>query len=214
MSATNSAHSRGEAAVHAAHDMPERDGAAVIGARAAVRSLSFAAPLHPILVHYTIALTSASLLFEVLGRVLHQPGLSLTGWWTIALSVAATVLTLATGVASRVSLDIGEGTARSYLRMHMALGPTFFGMLVATAIWRGLMWRAEVAPGWWYLAGLGVTSGLMAVQGYLGGELVYRWGAEVEGRSSGLRQQRAETPPPRWPPAPPALNEPAGGRSR
>jgi len=101
-----------------------------------------------------------------------------------------------------MSLDIGEGTARSYLRLHMALGPTFFGMLVAVAIWRGLLWRAEVPPGWWYLASLAVTSGVMAVQGYAGGELVYRWGAEVEGVVRGLRQRHASTPAPRWPPAP------------
>jgi uncharacterized membrane protein len=169
------------------------------------------APLHSILVHYTIALTSASLLFEVFGRVLHQPGLSLTGWWTLALGVAASVLTLATGVASRMSLDLGEGTARSYLRLHMALGPTFFGMLVATAIWRGALWRTGDPPGWWYLAALAMTSSAMAVQGYVGGELVYRWGAEVEGRARGLRQERATEPPPRWPPA---ERQPAGARSR
>lgn len=205
MTATNSSERRCEEPAEpakSAHDVPERDGAVIMSARAAMRSLSFAAPLHPILVHYTIALTSASLLFEVLGRVLRQPGLSLTGWWTLALGVAATVLTLATGVASRMSLDIGEGTARSYLRLHMALGPMFFGMLVATSIWRGILWSAEVTPGWWYLISLGATSGVMAVQGYAGGELVYRWGAEVEGVVRGLRQRQASTPAPRWPPAP------------
>jgi len=202
MSSTNGDQRQGGTSALSTHRPLEHDGAVIASARAAARSLSFAAPLHPILVHYTIALTSASLLFEVLGRVLHQPGLSLTGWWTLALGVAATVLTLATGVASRMSLDIGEGTARSYLRLHMALGPTFFGMLVAVAIWRGLLWRTEVPPGWWYLASLAVTSGVMAVQGYAGGELVYRWGAEVEGVVRGLRQRQATTPAPRWPPAP------------
>ncbi len=202
MSSTNGDQSQGGTSALSTHRPPEHDGAVIASARAAARSLSFAAPLHPILVHYTIALTSASLLFDVLGRVLRQPGLSLTGWWTLALGVTATVLTLATGVASRMSLDIGEGTARSYLRLHMALGPMVFGLLVATAIWRGLLWRAEVSPGWWYLVLLAATSAVMAVQGYAGGELVYRWGAEVEGDLRGLRQRHTSTPPPRWPPAP------------
>lgn len=201
----------GDASSCAPEVVAASDGAVVTSPRGALRTLSFAAPLHPILVHYTIALTSASLLFELLGRVLHAPALSVAAWWMLALSVAATVLTLASGVASRRSLDIGEGTARSYLRLHMALGPSFFGMLVGTAIWRGLLRDAGAQPGWWYLAALAVTSGVMAVQGYTGGELVYRWGAEVAGRARGLRQRRAVDPAPRWPRVP---REPLGGQRR
>ena len=203
MATTNSAHARGGAPVppRTAGGETEIDGGVVNGVSDAARSLSFAAPLHPILVHYTIALTSASLLFELLGRLTDAPELRATGWWTLALSVAATVLTLVTGTASRRSFDIGEGTARSYLRLHMALGPTFFGMLVGMGVWRGLLWRAGERPGWWYVAALAATAGVMAIQGYAGGELVYRWGAAVEGRARGLRQQRAPERPPRWPTA-------------
>lgn len=193
----------------AKHD-PEGDGGVVRGLCGAVRSLSFAAPLHPILVHFTIALTSASLLFELLGKLTGVRELGVTAWWTLALGVAATVLTLATGTASRMALDIGEGTARSYLRLHMALGPTFFGLLVGVAVWRGLLWRDGGSPGWWYLSALAVTSAVMALQGYAGGELVYRWGAEVEGRARGLRQRRAHEPPPQWPPAVRRRGEEAG----
>ena len=156
-----------------------------------------AAPLHPILVHFTIALTSASLFFDLLGRVLHAPGLAATGWWTLALSAVATLATLATGVASRIALDIGEGEARSYLRLHMALGPVFFGMLVAATIWRAVLRDTGREAGWWYLAALGLTVGVMTVQGFLGGELVYRWGTAVEGRHRDLRQRHAADPPPR-----------------
>jgi uncharacterized membrane protein len=182
----------------------EHDGEVITSARSGLRSLSFAAPLHPILVHYTIALTSASLLFELLGRVLRAPGLTVTAWWTLALGAAATTLTLATGVASRRRLGIGEGTARSYLRLHMALGPAFFGMLVGLTLWRGQLWRSGEEVGWWYLAALAITSSVMAIQGYLGGELVYRWGAMVEARHRGLGQQLATAPRP----------VPAAGRSR
>ena len=156
-----------------------------------------AAPLHPILVHFTIALTSASLFFDLLGRVLHAPGLAAAGWWTLALSAVSTVLTLATGVVSRLGIDIGEGEARSWLRLHMALGPIFFGMLVAMTAWRGQLWSAEREAGWWYLAALGLTVIVMTVQGFIGGELVYRWGVAVEGSHRDLRQRRAAEPPPR-----------------
>lgn len=159
-------------------------------------SIPFPRALHPILVHYTIALTSSSLAFEMLGRLVHRPELTATAWWTLALSVPATVLTLCTGVTARLRLDIGEGTARSYLRLHMALGPTFFGLLLATTAWRAVLRAAGETPGWWYLAALACTCGVMVVQGYAGGELVYRWGADVEGRAPGLRQERATEPVP------------------
>ena len=184
------------------------DAGTVTGAAGARRSLSLAAPLHPILVHFTIALTGSSLLFDLLGRALHDPGLAAAGWWTLALGTGATVLTLVTGVVSRLHLEIGEGEARSFLRLHMALGPIFFGMLLATATWRAASWDAGREPGWWYLATLAATTAVMAVQGYLGGELVYRWGAEVKGGHRGLRQRLAREPRPQWPP--PAAAGPHG----
>ena len=177
--------------------LPVRDAGVVMSLGDAVRSLSFAVPKHPILVHYTIALTTASLAFDTLGRVLQESSLAATGWWTLVASVIATVLTLATGVVSRLGLDIGEGQARSYLRLHMALGPTFFAMLVATAAWRAILWSDGREVGWWYLTALAATVAVMGIQGYAGGELVYRWGADVEGRHRDLRQRRAgEAPPP------------------
>lgn len=167
------------------------DGAVPTSVGAVLRTLELPKSLHPILVHYTIALTSSSLMFELLGRLLDNGELTTTGWWTLAVSVAATVVTLATGFTARRRVDIGEGTARSYLRLHMALGPTFFGMLLGTAVWRGRLWSVQEPPGWWYLAALAATCAVMAVQGYAGGELVYRWGADVEGRARGLRQRQA-----------------------
>lgn len=77
----------------------------------AIRSAPrLAAPLHPILVHFTIALTTASLVADVLGRVLSSQSLSDTGWWTLVGAVGATVFTLATGVGMAC---VGEASART-----------------------------------------------------------------------------------------------------
>ena len=71
---------------------------------------------------------------------------------------------------------------RSFLRAHMALGPIFFGLLVAVGIWRGRLWQAGAGVTGWYLAAMAGVMLVMAAQGYLGGELVYRYGAEVKFR--------------------------------
>lgn len=159
--------------------------------------MSFRSPTHPIAVHFTIALVVTSFFCDLVGRLTGYREMSVVGWWTLALGLASSLLTIATGVMSRLRLDIGEGTARSYLRMHMALGPMLLGLLVVATAWRAVYWRAGEGVGWWYLLLLAATTALMTVQGYLGGELVYRWGAEVRGRHRGLRQSHAGEPAPR-----------------
>lgn len=145
-------------------------------------ALSFAAPLHPICVHFTIALTSSSLAFDALDALVLKAGrLSEAGWWTLVAALAVTPATLISGLTSRTRLPMEEGEARSFLRLHMALGPMLFGLIVVQAIWRGGLWEQGGAVGGWYLAFGAATVAVMTVQGYLGGELVYRFGTEVRG---------------------------------
>jgi uncharacterized membrane protein len=150
----------------------------------------FAAPRHPIFTHFTIALTTSSLGFDVAGRLLDGSSLSAAGWWTLATAVPVTLGTLISGLTSRVRLPMEEGTARTWLRAHMALGPTFFGGLVALAIWRAVLWADGALPRWNYLAAMAALLLAMTVQGYLGGELVYRFGAEVRGNYPRLPSAR------------------------
>lgn len=69
-----------------------------------------------------------------------------------------------------------------YLRLHTALGPTFFGCLIAVAYWRMTFWNAGEFPTLFYLVVCGLLVGMMTLQGYLGGELVFAFGVEVERR--------------------------------
>jgi uncharacterized membrane protein len=140
-----------------------------------------AAPLHPIFVHFSIALPSTSFAFDLFAAVFAQPSLSSAGWWSLAAAIVVTVGTITTGVISRVRVPMDEGRARSYLRAHMALGPLFFGLLLAMGSWRAVLFERGAVASSTYLAALGGVLVLMGVQGYLGGELVYRYGAEVRG---------------------------------
>ena len=144
--------------------------------------LSRAAPLHPILVHFTIGLVGASFAFDLLARWRDSVSLATAGWWTIALAIPITVATVVTGLISRSRVPVAEGTALRYLRLHTALGPIFFGGLISVGVWRASFWERETQPGALYLVTLAVLVLLMTVQGYLGGELVYEFGLEVRGR--------------------------------
>lgn len=149
------------------------------------------APLHPIFVHFSIALTASSLVFDAAARLVGEVTLAHAGWWTLVFSALITIGTIVSGLVSRFNVEFGEGRARSFLRLHMVLGPVFFGLLLAMVVWRYSLWSAGLTPDWLYLTALAIVALVMLVQGYLGGELVYRWGAEVRGRHDTLRQKQA-----------------------
>ena len=154
------------------------------------------APTHPIFVHFTIALTSASLAFDALGFFSNKTSLTAAGGWTLLGSALMTLATLSTGLTSTTRAPVEEGEARSFLRAHMALGFIFYGLLVAIFFWRISLWQGGQSVSWVYLAALAVVALVMTVQGYLGGELVYRYGVEVEQAYRELPEREAETAPP------------------
>jgi uncharacterized membrane protein len=170
------------------------EGGPVAGLRDARRVARLHAPLHAIFAHFTIALTASSLAFDVGAVVFGVESLAAAGWWTLAAASVLTMLTLASGVTSRLRLPMEEGEARSFLRAHMALGPTFYGLLLAVAGWRAVLWERGAHVPVTYLGALGAVVLVMTVQGYLGGELVYRYGAEVAGRYRRLPSAEEEAP--------------------
>jgi len=176
---------------------PTEQGGPVKSLGQALSLFKMGAPMHPIFVHFTIALTSTSLVFDVLGFFLSKSSLSNAGGWTLMGSTVMTLMTVSTGLTSSTRAPIEEGEARSFLRAHMALGLMFFGLLIAVTFWRLWLWQNGQGVSWLYLISLGLVSLVMTLQGYLGGELVYRYGVEVEQAHRELPGREAESAPPR-----------------
>ena len=176
---------------------PTEQGGPVKNLTQALRLFKLGAPMHPIFVHFTIALTSASLVFEALGFLLGKTSLTNAGGWTLLGSAVMTLMTISTGLTSSTRAPVEEGEARSFLRAHMALGLIFFGLLVAVTFWRMWLWQKGQGVSWLYLISLAAVSLIMSLQGYLGGELVYRYGVEVEQAHRELPEREADSNPPR-----------------
>ncbi|MCA1602453.1 MAG: DUF2231 domain-containing protein [Acidobacteria bacterium] len=175
---------------------PTERGGPVMNLRQAISLFKMGAPMHPIFVHFTIALTSASLIFDALGFWFGKASLTAAGGWTIVGSAVMTLITLSTGLTSASRAPVEEGEARSFLRAHMALGLIFYGLLAAITFWRVSFWQSGSRVTWLYLVALGLVSLVMTIQGYLGGELVYRYGVEVEQSYRELPHHEAKPPPP------------------
>jgi uncharacterized membrane protein len=176
---------------------PTEQGGTVKSLSQALSLFKFGAPMHPIFVHFTIALTSASLVFDALGFFLGKTSLTNAGGWTLLGSAVMTLMTISSGLTSSSRAPVEEGEARSFLRAHMALGLIFFGLLVAVTFWRVSLWQKGQGVSWLYLISLAVVSLVMSMQGYLGGELVYRYGVEVEQAHRELPEREAQSAPPR-----------------
>ena len=114
-----------------------------------------------------------------------------------------TLMTISTGLTSSTRAPVEEGEARSFLRAHMALGFIFYGLLVMTTLWRLSLWQTGAGVSWLYLAAVAVVSLVMTVQGYLGGELVYRYGVEVEQAYRELPERERKSAPPALDSSPP-----------
>jgi len=78
----------------------------------------------------------------------------------------------------------------------MALGLVFYGVLLAITLWRLSLWQQGLNVSWLYLAAMAVVLLVMTMQGYLGGELVYRYGVEVEQAHRELPEREANSTPP------------------
>src|SRR5687767_8912816 len=153
---------------------PTECGGTVKSLGQALSLFKMGAPMHPIFVHFTIALTAASLFFDALGFLLGKASLAAAGGWTLVGSAVMTLMTISTGLTSSTRAPIEEGEARSFLRAHMALGLIFYGLLLAITFWRLFLWQSGSGVSWLYLTALAIVSVVMTLQGYLGGELVYR----------------------------------------
>lgn len=171
-------------------------GGPVTTLRRALALGTLTAPFHPIVVHFTIALFVAALVSDVAMALFDIASLTDVGWWLLLGSCLTTPVTLVTGAASRIRIPMEEGEARSFLRAHMALGPMLFGLLICLTLWRGALWEAGAPLSAAYFLALVGAALVMTLQGYLGGELVYRYGAEVKDRYRPLPGHKPHTPPP------------------
>jgi len=131
------------------------------------------AKAHGATTHFPIALTLGSACLDaaawlLAGRpVAHS--LRASGYWTILIGAAGSVVAVASGLLMTRGSVLGHGALRLH---HLFVWPAF-GLLIALAAWRRLTGdgatRPASAP---YLVAVGVAAGLMLIAGYWGGEMM------------------------------------------
>jgi uncharacterized membrane protein len=137
-----------------------------------IHALTVLHPLHPMIVHFPIALTGAALFFILLALVRKSLILEQVAFSNLAL---ATVSVLAAGLTGmRDNVINYEGQAPN-ANVKIILATILFILTTVTVLlrWRKpyLFERKNTRP--WYVAAYVVSFGLAATLGFLGGVIVY-----------------------------------------
>lgn len=129
-------------------------------------------PAHPMLVMFPTALLPLMILFDALHWWTGDAGLWTAGFWIAVAGAATTVVAIVPGLVDLAAIP-DETRAHRTAVFHMIVGFTILAVYGA-AIWA--RWPVGSGPGNFALAsGIDVVGTLLVtLQGWLGGELVYK----------------------------------------
>lgn len=126
--------------------------------------------LHPIFVHFPVALIPAAAAFDVAALLLRKPSLAHAAFFTLLLAAVLSPITAATGW---LWLNEMEGMAHSGMTAHKWLGTLIPLLLIPLAAWRFSAHKRDALPSAAFLVLLCVALGAVTIQGHLGGSMTF-----------------------------------------
>ena len=143
-------------------------------------NLPYPDPLHPIVVHFVIAMVVFSFICDVLGYFTGNSRLFEVSWWNLFVAAVAIFVAIIFG-QFEAGLAQPYPAAQSVLTVHTIIGWSLSAIVVAIASWRFIIRRLN--PGRLPPAYLGFATFLVCIvtlQVYLGTRLVWEYGLHVE----------------------------------
>lgn len=135
--------------------------------------------LHPITVHFTIALFSLAVLFQILGWLFEKESLKSAGFWNLAFALPSAIASVLTGRYAESVVPHNE-VIHEVMETHETIGYIVLAVITLLFIWRFMAHRSYIkrTPALFAVAGM-IGLGVMSVGAYHGGELVFTHGAGV-----------------------------------
>ncbi|WP_231743167.1 DUF2231 domain-containing protein [Mycobacterium sp. GA-2829] len=141
-------------------------------------------PFHPILVTVPIGAWAATLCFDIASHLVNEPAALAQGaQWLIAIGVLGALAAATVGFLDLLAIPSGTRAHRVGL-LHMALNLTVTALYAVGFAWRHTDYPQQEAVGIGPLALSVLGFAVLAVSGYLGGMLSYRYGVRVAGEST------------------------------
>ena len=138
--------------------------------------------MHPIFVHFTVALISVSTLLYFIGFVISRfklgQELLLTARWCLWLGALAAVATVIAGFIAYYSV---AHDAPSHLAMteHRNWAIATLIVILCVALWSGWLYYKKRSTQLLFIVGMFVASGFVMTTAWYGAEVVYRYGIGV-----------------------------------
>jgi uncharacterized membrane protein len=133
-------------------------------------------PIHPMLIPYPLALLSSAAVFDVIGLLTGEGAFHTVAFWTIAGGILVGLAAALFGLLDY--LKIPGGTRAKSVGLTHGLGNLVVVILFAASWWLRL--GSLENPGLLPIVLAVVGAGLVAVTGWLGGELPYRLGIGID----------------------------------
>lgn len=137
-------------------------------------------PIHPMLVHFPIALLSASVFFDLLGQRWRRDECRIASFSTLVLGLAGAVVSVASGALAEEAVEHRSGIPEQVLELHETLGFSTFWIFAGLLGLRAATWVGWITERPLVSVGLGLAGvAVLFVASYYGGSLVYDYGAGV-----------------------------------
>ncbi|HEY6707445.1 MAG TPA: DUF2231 domain-containing protein [Actinomycetota bacterium] len=164
-------------------------------------------PLHPMLVHFPVALYPTSLVFDALSHLSEDGNPFVVGAFSlIVIALVVSALAVAAGFADFLPIENGTRTWRVAV-LHMSVQLITSGLFLANAVLRGRDLDVTATPaGPIILSAVGLLT--LTFGAALGGELVYRHGRRVELALVAAEELPQAAPPDPSPPEAPRTEAP------
>ncbi len=147
--------------------------------------------LHPLVVHFPVALLLAAFLIETLALLFKRPAWHRVSLWNLCLGVLGAAVAVVTG---RQAMTVAKHSFQIYqvMTLHENLGYGVAALVLLVASWR-LAARDQLKrwARWVTWALLAAASGMMVFSAHLGGRMVYEFGVGGSyGHSGGIEVVR------------------------
>jgi uncharacterized membrane protein len=143
-------------------------------------------PIHPALVHFPIVLVTFSIFADLVSYFKDSPSARTVAWWSLIGAVLSAVPTVAAGFYDMYRADLNHETHK-YVDLHRNTGLILLLALIGLTLWR---WFIRTRPNrsieWSYVTATILVFALTFFQGWLGGEMVYSYGAAVAPAGQGV----------------------------
>ncbi|MBC1240010.1 DUF2231 domain-containing protein [Nostoc sp. 2RC] len=155
-------------------------------------NLPYPDTIHPIIVHFVIAMVLFAFLCDVIGYFTSNYRLFEVSWWNMFFATISIFIAVVFG-QFEAGLAQPYNAVQPILNLHTLLGWSLSGILAAITAWRYVIHcRAPEKISVYYLAAGLVLTILIAIQVYFGDELVWIYGLHtvpvVEAIKEGLLQ--------------------------